>query len=705
MSSTVDLNPITAEVIEAGLRYVVREMRATLIRLSYSPILYETHDFSCALLDPSGDIVAMSVDVPLHIFPVSFAVRRLHEQFGDDLHEKDMFLVNDPWIAGTHLNDVLMIRPLFVDGQHELYAAVRAHYGDVGGMTPGSVSGSSTEILHEGVRIPLLRVYERDELRSDILSMFLANVRAPFQAEGVFFAQSAVNRLAEDRVRALYDRYGTSAMRAALDARMELARHRMSEAISDLPDGEYFYEDYLENSGGAGENRRTIYARARLEIQGDVATFDFYDCSPQRAGVGNADIATTWCGAYTVMETILSDEPSSTTGSVKQLRVTAPERSVLNSSAPVPVGGFADILFGPVQGCAMGLLAQVVPDKVCALAGSSANQTNIGGPSHPQRPGESWFIFEFPWSGWPAVQDMDGNLASSQWYMGDLPMLWPVERGELANPIRAVFSGVRTDSGGPGYRRGGLGIIRAWEILADGQFSFLGSEGILPRPGMSGGYGGALNELRVLRDGEQLEVSEVPLKVGGFPLRPGDVIVTLAAGGAGYGDPLYREPDLVKADVNEGYVSLEGARSDYGVVLDGETLEVDADATNGLRDELRRGREYATVEADAEDRFDAEGRRIVKISDALANRLGVSEGDLVELVPPERATVKAWVSIDQGQPDGTSALGPIGQKMCGLAAGGQIWLRTPWSHAAAISELPEEFRASHALLREAGLQA
>src|SRR5581483_3617498 len=278
----------------------------------------------------------------------------------------------------------------------------------------GSVSGNSTEILHEGIRIPLIRVFDRGELREDLLGMFLSNVRAPFQAEGVFYAQAAVSRLADDRVSHLYERYGSDAVRATLQARMEAARRRMGEAISALPDGEWYYEDYLENSGGAGENRKPIYVRSRMRIAGDRITFDFYDCSPQRAGVGNADIATTWCGAYTVLETILSEEPSTTSASVRQLEVVAPERSVVSSAPPVPVGGFADMLFGPIQGCCLGLLSQVVPGKACALAGSSANQTNIGGPSNPRRPGESWFIFEFPWSGWPAVADLDGNLSGAQ---------------------------------------------------------------------------------------------------------------------------------------------------------------------------------------------------------------------------------------------------------------------------------------------------
>lgn len=699
MATNLALDPVTGEVIESGLRYVVREMRATLIRLSYSPILYETHDFSCALLDTEGEIVAMSVDVPLHVFPISFGVRHLHEKFGKDMNEGDMFLVNDPWVAGTHLNDVLMIRPVFVDGELELYAAVRAHYGDVGGMTPGSVSGNSTEILHEGIRLPMIKIYDRGELNEEMLSIFLANVRAPFQAEGVFFAQAAVNRLAENRLRTLYERYGTGQVHATLQARMEQARRRMAEAIEALPDGEYHYEDYLENSGASGANADPIFVRATMRIEGDKVEFDFYDCSPQRAGVGNADLATTWCGAYTVLETVLTDEPSSTTGSVAQLQVKAPEASVLNSQAPVPVGGFADILFGPVQGCCLALLSQVVPDRVCALAGSSANQTNIGGPSNPKRPGEPWFIFEFPWAGWPAVRDMDGNTSISNWYMGDLPMVWPIERGELANPMRAVFSGLRADSGGPGFRRGGSGIVRAWEVLADGQFSFLGSEGIIPRAGMAGGYGGALNRLEVIRDGEYLQVADVPLKVGGFPLKKGDVIVTLVAGGAGYGDPLEREVERVVQDVADGYVTVEGARADYGVVI--ENGAADEAATRELRQQLRAARITAPVEAAERDDYNEDGLRVLKVSEALAERLGVASGELVELVPAERPALRAWIEVDAGREGDGLPLGPFGRGACGVEAGERLWVRKPWGHAATVTGMPAELEASYAMLQEA----
>lgn len=699
-TTTTQVDSITGEVIDAGLRYTVREMRATLIRLSYSPILYETHDFSCALLDGAGEVIAMHVDVPMHIFPVVFSVRDIVERYGETIREGDMFLVNDPASGGTHLNDVLMVRPIFIDGKPEIYSAVRAHYGDVGGTYPGSsVSGESTEIFHEGVRIPVVRVFVEDELQGDLLSLFLANLRTPFEAEGVFHAQAAVNRLAEQRVLAIAGRYGGATLKQATQDRLEGARARMAKAISSLPDGEYLYEDYLENSGTTAQNRKPIFVRTRLTVDGETARFDYEEVSPERSGVGNADFSQTWCGTYTVLETVLVDEDGSTSGGARQMEVTAPPQTVLNVSHPKPLGGYADLLFGPVQGSCMALLAQLRPDDVCALAGSSPNQTVFSGGANPRGSGGPWAIFEFPFCGWPAVRDLDGNICGVHWCNGDIPMLWPIERAELDIPVNAVFDGIRCDSGGPGFRRGGVGIVRAFEMQIDCQFSFLGSEGILPRPGMSGGCAGALNEIRVIRDGENVLDTEVPLKVGYFPLRKGDVFVTLVAGGAGYGDPLEREVERVVADVADGYVSVEGALADYGVVL--EDGAPDVAATEARREEMREQRTHLDVVAAEQDDYDEEGRRLARISPAVAAKLGVESGDILEYVPAQRAGLRAWALVQEDIDDGSTPLGPRGRSICGVQAGETIWLRSPWGYVSQVSELPAELVRSAEMIRTA----
>ena len=470
----------------------------------------------------------------------------------------------------------------------------------------------------------------------------------------------------------------------------------MAEAISKLPDGEYFYEDYLENSGTTAENRKPIFVRTRMTIDGEMARFDYEEVSPERSGVGNADFSQTWCGTYTVLETVLVDEEGSTSGGAKQMQVTAPDHTVLNVDHPKPLGGYADLLFGPVQGSAMALLAQLLPEDVCALGGSSPNQTVFSGGSNPRGSGGPWAIFEFPFGGWPAVRDLDGNMCGVHWCNGDIPMLWPIERAELDIPVNAVFDGIRCDSGGPGFRRGGVGIVRSFEMQTDCQFSFLGSEGILPRPGMSGGCAAALNEIRVIRDGESILDTEVPLKVGSFALRKGDIFVTLVAGGAGYGDPLEREVERVLQDIADGYVSVEGALADYGVVLAGGAA--DLAATEQRRVEMRAQRCALEVGAATEDDFDEDGRRLARISAADAVRLGVQSGEILEYVPAERAALRVWALVDEGVEDGSTPLGPRGREICGVEPGERIWLRSPWGYAASVKGLPEELMRSAELI-------
>jgi N-methylhydantoinase B len=275
-------------------------------------------------------------------------------------------------------------------------------------------------------------------------------------------------------------------------------------------------------------------------------------------------------------------------------------------------------------------------------------------------------------------------------------MLWPIERAELDIPIDAVFDGIRVDSGGPGFRRGGVGIVRAFEMATDCQFSFLGSEGILPRPGMAGGCAAALNEIRVLRDGENILDTEVPLKVGSFALREGDIFVTLVAGGAGYGDPLDREVERVLQDVDDGYVSIAGALDDYGVVI--EDGSVDLGATEERRAAMRDGRSLLEVgDADQDDR-DEDGRRLARISPAAAARLGVESGEILEYVPADRAALRVWALIDEELDGDVTPLGPRGREICGARPGERIWLRSPWGHASRDKALPDELLRSAELV-------
>jgi N-methylhydantoinase B len=678
------LNPILQEVISAALRYAVREMRTTLIRSSYSPILYEIHDLSCCLTTTTGQIAAMYVDVPLHIFPVAFSVPHLNTQFADQIRPGDIYMTNDPWTAGAHLNDVEFLKPIFVDGELELIACARAHHGDVGGMTPGSVSGSSTEILHEGLRFPILPIVREGVRQENIVQLWLANVRQPFETEGVIAAQIGACDVAEARVREVFGRFGRDAVRECVAHGLEQDRNTLGRAIAALPDGEFFYEDYIENSGSSEANRHPIYTRASMKIAGDRIAFDFSDSTPQRAGVGNCELADTWTGAFTVAKTMLDPGTVATTGGSAQLDITTKPGTVVDAQHPSPVAGFADTYTGLIQGSAVALLSQVMPDGVCPPTSSTANQMFIGGPENPDRNGEPWFLFEWSVGGWCAVKEHDGAFGCPQWYHGDIPMFWPVERVEMLNPLRLIASDLLPDSGGPGHRRGGVGIFRAYEILAPGSFlSFVGSNGILPRPGMGAGYGGRLNSILVLRGDEVIVPGGVPLKVARFDLELGDVVVAVAGGGGGYGDPLQRQVEAVLGDIRDGCVSPEGAQEDYGVII--EDGIVDEAATRDERARLEMDRAWLTVTATKQDEYDADGLRILRLAPATAARLGVEDGSLLEFALANAVGVRAWAKLDPALAEDTAPIGPFGRRIIRAERGEQIWVRTPWTYGSTES--------------------
>ena len=233
-----EIDPITLEVINESFVAVVREMRANMVRTAYSSIIYEGHDFSCVLVDGAGQLVAMAEDNPVHIFPVPMEVGEMIERFGGDIHPGDAFIHNDPYTGGTHLNDVAIISPLFHGERMAVYPVVRAHWGDVGGTTPGSISGKNTEILHDGIRIPILRIIKKGEINQGLLDLLLHNMRVPEERRGDFFAMLATCHTAHKRLEELAAKYDWGVILAAKDCLLARAEASMRRRIAALPDGE-----------------------------------------------------------------------------------------------------------------------------------------------------------------------------------------------------------------------------------------------------------------------------------------------------------------------------------------------------------------------------------------------------------------------------------------------------------------------------------
>jgi N-methylhydantoinase B len=630
------IDPITLEVIRETLVSTVREMRVTLVRTAYSSILYEGEDFSCVLMDGDAQIVAMSKgqDHPLHIVPIGWSMKAVRDKFGDDIHPGDLFLHNDPYTGGTHLNDVALIQPLFADGGLFVFPVVRAHWGDVGGMSPGSLSGGATEIFQEGVRIPPIRVVDRGRPNEAALDLIFANMRGPRERRGDFQAMIGTCRKAAERVEGLAARYGAGTVRAAVAELMDRAELRMRRGIRALPDGEYVYEAHLESGR---ERLEPLTVRARVVVAGDAITVDLAGTSPQTAGPTNVGPAMAPTGAFTIIKAFLDPGSDVNSGAFRPLTVLTPPGTIVNADPPAPCGGMVEVKYC-VETAVQGALAQALDGKVAGDLKGGGNHCYVGGPD--PRTGETFIFYEYPAGGTGGFDGGDGSNTVRTWTESDMTTLQPIEAVEQLYPVRVEATMLREDSGGPGRWRGGLGLTRAVRILAPStRLSVLAERAVLPPFGVCGGGAGATNRFWIRRDGRPVQPSPLPGKVSGFPVEPNDLLLMESSGGGGFGDPLERDPALVVADLAEGYVTAAAAEAIYGVVLVGGA--VDEPATTARRAALRARRPRVRLGAAAG--LEAARGRDLRLDEATARVLGVSPGAIVELVNPRGAPLRAWL--------------------------------------------------------------
>jgi N-methylhydantoinase B len=662
------VDPITLEVIGEALSSIVREMRITLVRTAYSSILYEGEDFSCVLMDGDAQIVAMSrgQDHPLHIVPIAWSMRAVRDRFGDDIHEGDVFLHNDPYTGGTHLNDVAMIYPMFAGGDLFLFPVVRAHWGDVGGMSPGSLSGRVTEIYQEGVRIPPIRVYERGRPNQAALELIFANVRGPEEREGDFRAMLGTCRKAAERVDALLARYGRTTLQAAIGELLDRAEQRMRRRIRELPPGRYAYEAYLE---GGRERLEPLRVRATVTVEAESVTVDLTGTAPQTAGPTNVGPAMAPTGAFTILKSFLDPGGEINSGAFRPLRVQAPEGTVVNARRPAPCGGMVEVKYC-VESAVMGALAHAVAGKVTGDLKGGGNHCYVGGPSPD---GRGTFIFyEYPAAGTGAFEGGDGNNTVRAFTESDITTIQPVEAIEQKYPLRVERCALRVDSGGDGRWRGGLGLVREVRVLAPhALLSVLAEKGVLPPYGVCGGAAGAPNRFYVRRGELAIEPSPLPGKVSGFPLEVGDLVIMESSGGGGYGDPLERDPTRVARDVVDGVISRATAAAAYGVVLHGEAVE--EAATRERRRGLGAAR--AHVELRSTDALDETRVSGIVLPRALAERLGAGVGSVLELVDLQGAPLRLWVSAIEKGADGHALVSRTTLDMFGRAAGERVQIR------------------------------
>ena len=671
MASTPTLDPITLEVLIEALIATVREMRATVCRTASSVAIYDAKDFSCGLFAPDSQVIAQSEDIGSHVVPLPWSVRAAIEKMGATLAPGDAILINDPYSGGTHLNDVTIIYPVFRDGRLIFFPAVRAHWADVGGMVPGSMSGKATEIYQEGIRIPPLKILEGGRANEAALDLLLANMRVPDERLGDFQAGLAACRVAEKRIAEICARYGVDTLLEAVRLDLDRAEVRMRGSIAALPDGTYHFEDYLETfMGGRFE---PLLLPLALTVRGERMIADFTGASPQVPFPVNSTAAVSSAGVFIAVKSIFDPRAPLNQGSFRPIEVVAPPGTIVNVQRPAPAGSHGEIR-KRVIATMVGALAQVVPERIAGDLCRTSFHNLIGG--WDARSGREWVHYEWSAGGNGGFAEEDGPSAMAPIDWGDLATVQSTEVIETRMPLLVESSRLTVDSGGAGRSRGGLAMTRALRVLAAGtRYSLLSDGAVVPAFGVLGGLAGVPVGAWIERQGAA-SCFDTPGKVAGHLIEAGSTLMVRSAGGGGYGDPLQRDPERVALDVREGYVSAEAARLIYGVVI-GADGHIELAATQKARERLRavRFRLTAVLDGDVFEAGSVSRRRVCRLNPSDARAAGIGEDAVVELDVARAAPLRAWARLDWSVAQGTLPIDARGLSILKAAAGELVHLR------------------------------
>lgn len=517
-------DPIQLEIFRNLFYAVAEEMGETLCRTAFSPNIKERRDYSCAVFDGHGRMVAQGEHMPVHLgsMPqsVESAVRHIAMSPGD------IVVLNDPYRGGTHLPDITLVAPVCSRRSRQplAYVANRAHHADLGGMTPGSMP-LSTSIFQEGVRIPPVKLMRAGEIDTAVMQMILANVRTPEEREGDLTAQIAALRTGERRLLEMAGKYGVRTTRRYMKELQDYAERMTRAAIAAMPDGTYRFEDVLDDDG---IEPHPVPIRVAVTIQGDEATVDFTGSAPQVRGSMNAVYAITYSATFYVFRCVVDVPIPSNYGGQKPLRVIAPEGSVVHARFPAAVAGGNVETSQRIVDVLLGALAQAVPDRIPAASSGTMNNLTIGGVD--PKTGEPFAYYETIAGGMGARPGADG-ISGIHTHMTNT-MNTPIEALEHAYPLRILCYRFRQGSGGDGCYCGGDGVRRDIQSLVRAEATIL-SERRRGRPyGLHGGRPGESGENVLVRGGKE---KRLPGKVQ-IHLEPGDVLSIRTPGGGGWGE-------------------------------------------------------------------------------------------------------------------------------------------------------------------------
>lgn len=574
-----EIDPITFEVIRNALDSLVDEMALTIMRTAHSGVVKDAMDYSTAFCDKNGQVIAQGLTITLHLGSFSSAVGSVLERYHQRIDRDDMFILNDPYgSGGIHLPDIYIIKPVFVEEELQGFAATVAHHTDVGGIVPGSNSTNSTEIYQEGIRIPTLKLFERGKPSEALFSIIEKNVRLPDKVLGDMRAQIAALNIGEREFQALADRYGAETVERYMEALLTYTEGLARQEILSLPDGTYEFTDHID-ADNIDEGPVTI--KVKLTIQGDRVIADLTGSSPQvRAGI-NSPLAFTKSAVYGAVRLVMDPDIPNASGYQRLIEVIAPEGSIVSAQLPAACGARGITGFRVMDAVA-GALSQAVPERVPADGDGGNSLISVGGYDDEGQP----FAFVDLICGVRGGRP-EGDGPEGVPHPGSNISNTPIEIAEVELPIRIEAYGLIQNTGGPGKFRGGMAQIRKIRCLANqATLQVRSDKRKFPPYGLHGGKPGDPS-WNILNPGDD-QVILPTLAV--TQVNKNDVLLHTMAGGGGWGNPLDRDPELVRDDVRSERLTADYVKSEYGVVIDPVTSEIDHNATTQIRDRLKKQR-------------------------------------------------------------------------------------------------------------------
>ncbi|MBI2952800.1 MAG: hydantoinase B/oxoprolinase family protein [Chloroflexi bacterium] len=576
------LDPITIEVIANRLMEIVNTMQHIIFRTGYSTIVRESKDTSAAIADVAGNLVGQATQHPLHLGIFTPTIEAILRRYPlPVIQEGDSFVVNDPYIAGSpHVPDFIVATPAFYHGKIVAFCLCIAHKPDVGGSVPGSSSGVATEIFQEGIILPPVRYYSAGILNQEVEDILRNNSRVPDLIVGDLRGQVGCTRVGVKRIQELCEEYDPDVLQDAFDEVVNGTERRVRRGLGAWPDGVHEAEGYLDHDGI--DLDRPVRLHVVVTKKGEDISFDFSGSDDQTRGPVNIRPSLLRSACHYALVGMIDPTIANNHGVTRVVKVICRDGSVVNPRFPAPVNHYAAIL-GLACSCILTALGEFVPEKATAAAGGGSS-ISIGGSR--TRTGQSYVQYELFGSGYGARRHSDG-VSGTMVDAGNCKIT-PVEIIETEFPVRLNRFELARDSGGAGKYRGGLSFLREYETLEDSIFTLRGAYYIRPKWGIFGGKPGALGWC-TLNPGRSKE-RKLPSATRGMDIPAGTVVRLAIAGAGGYGEPHERDAAAVLEDVLNGYVSLEKAREDYGVIIDAETFQVDVEATRALREELASAR-------------------------------------------------------------------------------------------------------------------